>query len=334
VAITTLDNFCTKYDRRSNPIVRYADDFVIICKSYEEAKKIKKEIAEILQKEIGLTLNDEKKMITNIHQGFNFLGFNIRKYPQNSPHSKYHKVGKLIIKPQPEKVIAHLMKIENILKEKRTAKQESIIRILNPILVGFALFYRFAVSQKTYSWVRNSLWYKLWKWAKRRHQNKPAKWIMKKYFTTNGRKWMFKSEDGQNNIINVEKIPILRYVKVKAQMRVHDGSKEAIEYFRKRERINSLSKIYSVKVEKLFKRQKGMCIYCDIPITEEQIEKGLVHIHHMNPRTQGGDEKLNNLLLCHQECHKEGSLLRKLLNEVNIFHNVKGVNVLLVETER
>jgi len=222
VALTTLDNLSEKYDRQYNPIVRYADDFVVTCKTEAEAKNIKKEIAEMLHKEIGLTLNDEKTTITNIHQGFNFLGFNLRKYREKSPHSKYNEVGKLLIKPQPEKVIGHLRKIKNVLKKNKTAKQGTIIRKLNPILVGSALYYRFAVSKRTYSLIDHSVWDKLWRWAKRRHPKKPINWIMNKYFTTSGRKWIFKSEDGQKTIINVDKIPITRYVKVRAGMRVHE----------------------------------------------------------------------------------------------------------------
>jgi len=33
VALTTLDNFCEKYGKRSNPLIRYADDFVVTCRS-------------------------------------------------------------------------------------------------------------------------------------------------------------------------------------------------------------------------------------------------------------------------------------------------------------
>ena len=100
VALTTLDNFCEKYGKRSNPLIRYADDFVVTCRSEKEAGRIKEEIAEMLEEKIGLTLSDDKTNITNIHDGFNLLGFNIRKYRKESPKHKYHEVGKLLITPQ------------------------------------------------------------------------------------------------------------------------------------------------------------------------------------------------------------------------------------------
>ena len=144
----------------------------------------------MLQREIGLTLSEEKTTITNIHQGFNFLGFNIQKYRMKSPHSKYHHVGQLLIKPQIERVLNHIRRIEKTLKQNKTAKQDSIIRMLNPILRGFALYYRCVVSQKVYGRIMDNLWIKLWRWAKRRHPKKPRSWIMRKYFTTNRRKWI------------------------------------------------------------------------------------------------------------------------------------------------
>jgi len=70
----------------------------------------------MLEEKIGLTLSDDKTNITNIHDGFNFLGFNIRKYRKESLKHKYHVVGKLLITPQEEKVIEHLRKIKQILK--------------------------------------------------------------------------------------------------------------------------------------------------------------------------------------------------------------------------
>lgn len=306
VALTTLDEYGRKYRDRnqSNPIVRYADDFVVVCKTKEEAEKRKEEIREMLEVKIGLTLSEEKTTITNIHQGFNFLGFNIRKYKYRSPKNKYHEVGKLLIKPQIEKVQSHLWKIKQVLKANKQAKQESIIRMLNPIRQGWAMYYRFVVSKDMFTLTENRLWEKLWMWVKRRHPSKSKRWIAKRYFMMEGeRAWRFRTKDAE--LINIEKIPIVRYVIIKSGMRLHDGSKEASEYWKKREYVNSLNQIYSIKIEKLFKRQNGMCIYCEQPITAEQIEKQKIHLHHFNPRSQGGDERPNNLRLLHQQCHSE-----------------------------
>lgn len=61
-------------------LVRYADDFIITCENRETLEnEIKPLVAEFMA-ERGLTLSEEKTVITNIRDGFDFLGFNIRKY--------------------------------------------------------------------------------------------------------------------------------------------------------------------------------------------------------------------------------------------------------------
>ena len=61
-------------------LVRYADDFIITCENRETLEnEIKPLVAEFMA-ERGLTLSEEKTVITNIRDGFDFLGFNIHKY--------------------------------------------------------------------------------------------------------------------------------------------------------------------------------------------------------------------------------------------------------------
>jgi len=315
VALTALDDYCYKnfgihtYQSKKkggnyiqNPIIRYADDFVIICKSEQEAEFIKGKIATFLKKNIGLELSNEKTKITHIADGFDFLGFNIRKYTQKSPKSKYHQVGKLLIKPQKEKVINFLSRTQEELSNNKTAKQESIIHKLNPMLQGFGMYYRFAVSKRTFSTIDSQVWHKLWRWAKRRHPKKSKKWIMMKYFTTVTPKWVFKDETGKR-VRKIASIPIVRFTKIKSGMRTHADDKVTKEYWQKRVYTNALSQVYTIKVEKLMKTQKGICPCCGHPITREDIADSKVHTHHMLPRSKGGSEKLNNLRLLHQDCH-------------------------------
>lgn len=338
VALTAFDEYCymnfgvhTKRSKRQggnyiqNPLIRYADDFVIVCKSKVEAEFIKGKIAEFLYEEIGLTLSDEKTCITHISDGFDFLGFNIRKYHKKSPKSKLHTIGKLLIKPQKEKVLKVTRKMQETLDNNKTAKQMSIISILNPIIQGYGMYNRFVVSKRTFSLIDSRLWHKLWKWAKRRHPKRSNTWIRRKYFTTTGRKWMYKDETG-NKIMNMASIPIVRYVKIMKGMRVHAKDKETREYWQKRVYTNALSQVYSIKVEKLMKRQKGICPSCGDPITKVDIAEKRIHAHHMLPRSKGGSEKLNNLRLLHQNCHvlvhqvltrdKMASWMKKKLNYV------------------
>ncbi len=71
-----------------------------------------------------------------------------------------------MIKPSKDKVINFLRRIKEVLSNNKTAKQESIIYMLNPMLQGFGMYYRFAVSKKTFSTIDSQLWQKLWSRAK------------------------------------------------------------------------------------------------------------------------------------------------------------------------
>jgi len=349
VALTAFDEYCHKnFGTRiqkskkqggsyiQNRLVRYADDFIIVCKSKAEAEFIKGKISSFLNEEIGLELSEEKTKITHISDGFDFLGFNIRKYYKESPKDKYHAIGVLLIKPQKEKVLEVTRKMREILNNNKTAKQESIINMLNPITQGYGIYNRFAVSKKTFSSIGRQVWLMLWRWAKRRHPKKSKGWIMRKYFTTTGRKWIFKDELGKKIRI-MASIPIVRYVKIRKGMRVHSNDKETKEYWQKRVYTNALSQVYSIKVEKLMKTQKGICPSCGCPVTKEDIAGQRVHVHHMLPRSKGGSENLNNLRILHQSCHvlahqvltrdEMASWMKKRLNYVsksNIVHFQKA----------
>jgi RNA-directed DNA polymerase len=159
--------------KQANPklgIIRYADDFVITSKDYESLEVALTQIKQWLSQR-GLEISAEKTRVVNIEDDFDFLGFNIRQYK-----------GKCLIKPQKEKVLALCKNIGNILSKMKANTQEEVINKLNPLLRGFANYYRGAVSKETFSYIRHRMWQYLWRWALRRHPNKSKKWVKNRYF--------------------------------------------------------------------------------------------------------------------------------------------------------
>lgn len=329
VALTTLDDFCySKYGYRTvngstgmvyytNPIVRYADDFVIVCKTKEKAEETKAEISKHLLTTTGLTLSEEKSKITHITEGFDFLGFNFRKYKpkgrlQVPPKTKTKSQGKstnakLLIKPSKEKVIQHLQECKKVLTDNKTAKQNSIILLLNPKMRGWAMYYRHVVSSKTFKYIYHEMWHKLFRWAKRRHPSKSNTWIMRKYFAgkIENIKSVFTCHETGTYIMPITTIKIKRFTLVDTHTRVYDKTPQVIEYWKEREYTNAYKQITSVKMRNLYKRQKGLCIFCKEQITDKKIRDLEVHIHHMKPRSFKGNEGYSNLRLLHNECHRE-----------------------------
>ena len=325
VALTTLDNFCQErfghisYHKNVkngkyviNPIVRYADDFVIVCKSEPEAKQIKEEIAKHLANVVGLTLSEEKTNITHIKHGFNFLGFNFRKYKSKGKLRSPLKKSKqseydMLIKPEKDKVKNLLRDIKEVLDKNKPATQNAVIHILNPKLRGWGMYFRFVSSKKSFSYIDHEVWLKTFWWAKRRHSNKSKEWVIRRYFSgkVNNRKAVFKDIETGNELIILGYIPIKRHVLVDGKMRVYDQTPKTIEYWKKREYTNAFKQIESVRIEKLYKRQNGICDYCNNTITTTDIKEREIHVHHMKPRSFGGNESYSNLKLLHSYCHRE-----------------------------
>jgi RNA-directed DNA polymerase len=322
VALTGLDNFCFErygylhterkgVKKEINPIVRYADDFIVVCKTYDIAKQIKTEITEYLHNEIGLTLSETKTNITHITNGFNFLGFNIRKYPK--PHAKMKSKSDrinsdyiLLIKPQKEKVNNFLRDCKEVLSKNMTAKQESIIQILNPKITGWSMYYRHVVSKRIFAYIDFHLWRKLYFWAKRRHSNKSKNWIIRRYFgRIDNTKFVFKDRTTGKYIYSLASIPIKRFALVDSTFRVYDQDPETQEYWNKREYTNAFKQIIPVRMSRLYKRQEGKCSFCKKLMVSEQVRETLLHVHHMLPRSLGGTESYSNLRLLHGDCHRE-----------------------------
>jgi len=288
IALTALDDYGQSL-AQSNPLIRYADDFVVVCPSEAAAQRSKEQIAKFLQDRIGLTLSPEKTLITHISRGFYFLGFYLRKYGE-----------KLLIKPQKEKVVKFLRGISQTLTENRTAGAGTLIRRLNPKLQGLALYYRHVVSKAVFDWIDQELWKKLWKWARRRHPRKDRRWVREKYFT---RKGLFTDGTGKH-LREVGSIPIVRHIKVRSDVRVYGKEEQTREYWNQRARRNIQNQAYTRGGGRLLKDQQGNCHYCGQPL-EDWTE---VHLHHLWPRSEGGARRPNNLRpihwLCHQELHE------------------------------
>lgn len=198
-------------------VVRYADDFVVTCTSKEVLEsKVLPAVRRFLS-DRGLELSEEKTRITNIADGFDFLGQNVRKYG-----------GKLLIKPAKKSIKSLLDKVREIIKGNASATQEALIRTLNPVIRGWAMYHRHVVAKATFSLVDSHIWQLLWKWATHRHPTKGARWVRKKYFRVDGcRSWVFAtvdSADGSNGLklFRASTVPITRHVKIRSMAQPFD----------------------------------------------------------------------------------------------------------------
>lgn len=279
--------------------IRYADDFVITGRSKEQLENLVLPIVEQFLRERGLSLSKAKTKITHIDQGFDFLGQNVRKYN-----------GKFLIKPSKTNLQNVIRKIRKVAKDNKMIRQVLLITMLNPIIRGWTLYHRHIAAKESFSKLRHEVFKILWRWSKRRHQNKSSKWVKQKYFRhIRGDTWRFaceadKQKSGEEPIIyklvDPTKLPIKRYIKILSEANPYD--KEWDSYFEKRlghKMYDSLSE--NKTLQALWNKQKGKCPNCKQVITLETDWD----VHHIIPKSKGGDDRSSNLLMLHINCHKQ-----------------------------
>jgi RNA-directed DNA polymerase len=278
-------------------VVRYADDFVITGDSREMLESEVRPWVETFLAVRGLQLSEEKTRITHIDQGFDFLGWNFRKYS-----------GKLLIKPSKKNVQTFYRKVADTISGHKAVRQEDLIRLLNPMLRGWAQYHSPVVAKQAYSRMEHLLFGRLWRWSKRRHPQKNADWVRKKYFHTVGeRNWVFAApvvwQDGSKGLFEMYQAGstvIKRHKKIKGDFNPFDPKWEQYSEQLRQERMWE-SMRYRKQWATLYMSQSGLCAQCGCALTDET---GW-HDHHLEYRMHGGTDALSNRVLLHPECHRQ-----------------------------
>ena len=196
--------------RRKVNLVRYADDFVVTGASRTVLEdEVRPLVAQFLA-ERGLELAEEKTRIVHIDHGFDFLGFNVRKYN-----------GKLLIKPATSSIAAVKEKVRAICKAGASHTQTDLIRHLNPLIRGWANYYRHVVSSRAFNDIDYAIWKAIWKWARQRHPQRKPQWVKARFFARcGGRDWVF--TNGSVSLFRMSSLPIRRHVMVRGSANPYD----------------------------------------------------------------------------------------------------------------
>ena len=179
------------------------DDLLALCHTREQAEQVKARLAEWLAPR-GLVFNEDKTQITHLEQGVDFLGFTIRRYPRQAadqaeqrraatdPEAAVHRGGAL-----------------------RGANADAVIAKLNPIITGWAAYYRIGVSKRAFNALDAHVWRLVYKWASLTHPNKPRRWVNARYFgmfnPARRDKWVFGSRDSGFYLRKFAWTPIVRH---------------------------------------------------------------------------------------------------------------------------
>jgi len=283
--------------------IRYADDFIVTGRSKDLLEREVKPLIEQLLRERGLELSPTKTVITHVETGFDFLGQNVRRYPD----------GKRRIKPSKKNVKTFLGDIRRTIKAALGSSAADLINKLNPKIRGWANYHRHTMNKSTFARVDYEIFSSLWRWARRRHPRKPARWRKQKYFAhRGGQDWSFFGEawDGDRQpskiwLLRASSTPIKRHTKIKGDANPYDPAYET--YFEAREAAHMRESFRGTRILRfLWYEQSGLCPVCNLKITRTTGWR----LHYCVSRTMGGSTSAENCLLLHPECHDRVHRLR------------------------
>ena len=181
IALSTLDEHFTqkrealgpewtraKRRRAGEPVmrlVRYADDFVImVAGTRDDAEALWGEVSDVLAP-MGLRLSQEKTRVCHIDEGFDFLGWRIRRRAWRGP------AGKRAVYTYPsKKSLRSIMDtVRRLTRRKRHRTLADLLRRLNPVLRGWCNYFRHGVSSRTFSYLDHFAFCRIVGWLKKRH---------------------------------------------------------------------------------------------------------------------------------------------------------------------
>jgi len=296
---------------KGNNYARYADDFVVLGVSAEHLEEVVKPLIIAFLDERGLVLHPTKSIITHASKGFNFLGFTLKLFTNPVKRSGYE----FHMYPSASKVADFCKSIKEIIK-KRVGSQpnfELLISELNPILRGWANYYRSSRASLVFKKVAFVIFESIWRRLKRHNPNTPRRLIARKYFTcTAARKWILHAKNAKGKELRLYQIgdtPANVHVLIQGKSHAFDQTYD--KYFAKRTAKGASTNIAVTALKRaLAEGQLGICPACTTPLYQSTSFNLLaireaVEIHHIIPVAQGGTNERKNLVLLHLFCHAQ-----------------------------
>ena len=291
----------------SPTLIRYADDLLALCHSRQEALEIKARLADWLAPR-GLSFNEDKTRVVSLEEGFDLLGFNVRRYGPKS-----------LIKPSKAAQRRIRERLRDELRSLRGTNAQAVIKRLNPIIRGWAAYYRTQVSSEAFSELDHYLWRLTWQWATYSHQNKPKSWVVHRYFGMFNRsrqdRWVFGDRPSGAYMHRFSWTKIRRHQIIMGTASPDDPA--LLEYWASRRRKATLP--INKTTRRLIEAQDGRCSICGgtliadeaMPQNPREWEKWLTitrdTINTIATRRPGTSDKAD-VRLGHADCRKGNGL--------------------------
>lgn len=186
--------FLTPFDRvmtgRGLRVTRWADDFVVLCKTREEAQRALALAERYLGEELGVQLHPEKTRVVHIRWGFEFLGYKLKRgkglrmLAQNR-RSKANPLD-LYATPREKSVKRFKEQIRGLTRRKTPVRLRELINGINPVTRGWGTYYRKAHVRRLFNqldrWIERRLYSFLAKrWRNGMWRKYPTRRLVKEF---------------------------------------------------------------------------------------------------------------------------------------------------------
>jgi RNA-directed DNA polymerase len=277
-------------------LVRYADDFVVFCKSKTDAEQVVNILRNWLA-ERGLTLSEDKTPIVHLSEGFDFLGFTVREY--TNVHRPAGRVR--LITPSKEAMQRHRDKMRDEWLRLKGHPVAKVVATLAPKIRGWANYYRHQVASRAYKRMDDFMVEREWRYVNHTHPHKPRKWKKARYWgrlnPKRGDQWVFGDKRTGAHLPKYAGTKIERYVMIKGRASPDDPDLK--DYWARRRKAPATT--LPPSHQKIAKNQDHVCPVCGETLyNDEELQKD-----HVRPRHKGGKDDYANYQLLHVDCHKQ-----------------------------
>lgn len=146
-------------------LVRYADDFVVmVAGSKGDAEALRGEVDLVLGA-LGLRLSEEKTRVCHIDDGFDFLGFHIRRKLKPGTNKRY-----VYTWPSAKALAMIKRKVRALTQREMHRSLAELLLRLNPVLRGWCNYFRYGVSKRTFGYVDHFAFWRIVGWMRKRHK--------------------------------------------------------------------------------------------------------------------------------------------------------------------
>jgi group II intron reverse transcriptase/maturase len=159
-----LHRFDVEMKEAGYEVVRYADDFVVLCRTKVEAERAHTKMKQILENELALTVHPDKTKITELYKGFEFLGHLI--WGRRQRHG--FKVSAM---PKAKAVERFREKIRELTRRRQPVTLSEMIRTLNATIRGWKNFYQRSNARKIFWKLDEYIRRRIWAFISKRYRN-------------------------------------------------------------------------------------------------------------------------------------------------------------------